>query len=199
MSHAEDCLRRRSWVVCERAHVPIRDAVDDRQVQDSQPVCVLSHGPVARMGGRGFEILGRRFAMAGRVIDNTRTPLCEFQWERATIWRANRGPRSSCRLFRRRDVPARTDRQPVRPETVTYVSGIICYLCARNGPRKVWCPQGELHKMYGGCALDCRGRPEPGNRAGGCAPARLADDFVKLFYGIAPGNSLLEERRGGFD
>jgi amidase len=48
-------------------------------------------------------------------------------------------------LLRRRDVPARTDRESVRPESVTYVSGMNCYLyvsgmncypCVRNGPRE---------------------------------------------------------------
>ena len=37
-------------------------------------------------------------------------------------------------LLRRRDLPARADREPIRPESVTYVSGIIRYPCARNGP-----------------------------------------------------------------
>ena len=39
-------------------------------------------------------------------------------------------------LFRRRDVPARTDRQSVRPESVTYVPGMNCHPCVRNGPSK---------------------------------------------------------------
>ena len=38
------------------------------------------------------------------------------------------------RLLRRRDVPARADREPVRPESVTHVSGINRHPCVRNGP-----------------------------------------------------------------
>ena len=37
-------------------------------------------------------------------------------------------------LFRRRDVPARTDRQSLRSESVFHVSGMNCHPCARNGP-----------------------------------------------------------------
>src|SRR4030095_15341499 len=43
-------------------------------------------------------------------------------------------------LFRRRDVPAGTDRQSVRPESVTYVLGMNCHPCVRNGPLKVGAP-----------------------------------------------------------
>ena len=39
-------------------------------------------------------------------------------------------------VLRRRDVPARTDRESVRPESVTHVSGMNCYPCLRNGPVK---------------------------------------------------------------
>src|SRR3954453_11635399 len=39
-------------------------------------------------------------------------------------------------LLRRRDVPARTDRQSVHPESVTYVLGMNCYPCDRNEPSK---------------------------------------------------------------
>jgi len=39
-------------------------------------------------------------------------------------------------LLRRRDVPTRTDRQPLRPESVTHVFGMNCYPCVRNGPNK---------------------------------------------------------------
>jgi hypothetical protein len=41
-------------------------------------------------------------------------------------------------LLRRRNVPARADRQPVRPESVTHVPGMNCDLCARNGPGFRW-------------------------------------------------------------
>ena len=40
-------------------------------------------------------------------------------------------------LLRRRDVPARTDRQSVRPESVTHVSGMNCHPCVRNGPSAI--------------------------------------------------------------
>ena len=38
------------------------------------------------------------------------------------------------RLFRRRDLQAGTDRESLRSERVTYVSGMNCHLCVRNGP-----------------------------------------------------------------
>ena len=31
----------------------------------------------------------------------------------------------------------RADRRPIRPETVTHVSGMNCYLCPKNGPEKI--------------------------------------------------------------
>ena len=37
-------------------------------------------------------------------------------------------------LLRRRDVPARADRESVRPESVTYVLGMNCHPCDRNRP-----------------------------------------------------------------
>ena len=44
------------------------------------------------------------------------------------------------RVLRSRDVPDRADRESVSPESVTYVSGIICNLCLRYGPGKVGTP-----------------------------------------------------------
>src|SRR5207302_459713 len=41
------------------------------------------------------------------------------------------------------DVPARTDRESVRPKSVTYVSGINCYPCVRNGPAGVGGADGD--------------------------------------------------------
>ena len=38
------------------------------------------------------------------------------------------------RLFRRRDVPPQTDRLSLRLKSVTYVLGINCHPCVRNGP-----------------------------------------------------------------
>jgi hypothetical protein len=46
------------------------------------------------------------------------------------------------RLFRRRDVPARTDRESVRPESVTYVSGMNCHPCDRDRPNICGVPSG---------------------------------------------------------
>src|SRR5215472_17436026 len=40
-------------------------------------------------------------------------------------------------LLRRRDVPGRTDRDSVRPESVTYVLGMNCYPWDPNGPEGV--------------------------------------------------------------
>ena len=37
---------------------------------------------------------------------------------------------------------ARTHRQPVRAETVTYVPGMNCDLCVRNGPNRNGGPNG---------------------------------------------------------
>ena len=41
------------------------------------------------------------------------------------------------RLLRRRDLPTRADRESLRSESVTYVSGINCHPCDRNGPGKI--------------------------------------------------------------
>ena len=41
-------------------------------------------------------------------------------------------------LFRRRDVSAGADRESVRLESVTHVSGIICYPCDRKRPWESW-------------------------------------------------------------
>ena len=52
--------------------------------------------------------------------------------ERPDLARHLHGLRSG--LLRRRDVPARADRESVRPESVTHVSGMNCHPCDRNGP-----------------------------------------------------------------
>ena len=45
-------------------------------------------------------------------------------------------------IFRRRDLPARTDRESVRPESVTYVLGMNCHPCDRNRPKRFGVPNG---------------------------------------------------------
>src|SRR5579864_7943927 len=42
--------------------------------------------------------------------------------------------KNGVRLLRRRDLQAGTASQPFRLESVTYVSGITCHPCDRNGP-----------------------------------------------------------------
>ena len=46
-------------------------------------------------------------------------------------------------VVRRQDTGARTTRKPVRPKSVTHVSGTNCYLCLRAGPSIKWRAQGD--------------------------------------------------------
>jgi hypothetical protein len=50
-------------------------------------------------------------------------------------------------LLRRRDTQPRADRQPVRPESVTHVSGMNRDPCDRNGPFVGWRRGGKCHDL----------------------------------------------------
>jgi hypothetical protein len=41
------------------------------------------------------------------------------------------------------DIQARTNRKPLRAETVTHVSGIKRHPCVRNGPPEGWRPEQD--------------------------------------------------------
>jgi FtsX-like permease family len=49
-------------------------------------------------------------------------------------------------VFRRRDVPAGADRESIRPESVTYVSGMNCHPCDRNRPLCFWSRRSDLNR-----------------------------------------------------